>query len=344
MMRVSSIENREEWNGFAQGVHPHTFLHAWEWGVVQEKQEGEVVRLGVYEGKKLVAISLVVVVRARRGTFLFIPHGPLIADGVAVSAVFSALILRVREEAERCGAAFIRVSPLLGRTSENAKVFFDEGFRPAPIYMHAENTWMLPLDASLDELFAGMRKTTRNLVRRAERDGVVITKEADEKSFSALANLYQQTARKHGFTPFSMNFVRDEYDAFANAGQGTNAYLYTAWYEGMPLSSALVIHFGDSAYYHHGANAREHSKVPSSYALQWSAIQDAKAVGKKYYNFWGIAEDEEDPNHPWAGLTLFKKGFGGFRTDYLHAQDLPLSWRYWISWAVDTMRMRRRGV
>ena len=343
-MTIKPITNRSEWNDFVVSTHPHTFLHSWEWGVVQEEQEGEVVRLGAYEAERLVALALVIVVRARRGTFLFVPHGPLVADGYSFETAIREFATRFREEASRVGASFIRVSPLAPRTAEYAELFRSAGFRAAPIYMHAENTWMLPLEASEEELLAGMRKTTRNLVRRAQKDGVTITKEADEKAFAALATLYQETARKHGFTPFSMKFVRAEYGAFAGAGEGVDAYLYTAWYEGTPLSSALVIHFGESAYYHHGANALEHAKIPSSYALQWEAIRDAKSAGKKYYNFWGIAEDEDDPNHPWAGLTLFKKGFGGFRTDYLHAQDMPLSWRYWISWVVDTIRMRKRGV
>lgn len=343
-MRVQSVINKEEWNSFTSSVTPHTFLNAWEWGVVQEREEGEVIRLGVYDNQTLVGVALVVVVRARRGTFLFIPHGPLASSDRALGDVLGALVPRLQEEARRVGASFIRVSPLCGRTQENKEAFVRLGFRAAPIYMHAENTWMLPLEGTQEELLAGMRKTTRNLIRRAEKDGVVVTREADEKAFDALSALYQQTASKHGFTPFSMRFVRSEYEAFARAGEGIDARLYTAWYNDIPLSSALVIYFGDSAYYHHGANALEYSKIPSSYALQWEAIKDAKAAGKKYYNFWGIAEDEDNPNHPWAGLTLFKKGFGGFRTDYLHAQDMPLSKRYLLSWIVDAIRMRRRGV
>lgn len=343
-MEIRNVEKKEQWNGFVRSVTPNTFLHSWEWGELQQQQEGEVLRLGLFEGEVLRAVALVIVVRARRGTFLFIPHGPLAQASTSLTEVLDAFMPHLRQEARQRGASFIRISPLVERTEENAKVFAAAGFRPAPIYMHAENTWMLPLEAPEEELLAGMRKTTRNLVRRAEKDGVVVKREADENAFSAFGRLYTETADKHGFTPFPMKFVRAEHEAFAASDGGSDAILYTAWYEGMPLSVALVVHFGDSAYYHHGANALEHAKIPSSYALQWQAIRDAKGAGKRFYNFWGIAEDENDPNHPWAGLTLFKKGFGGFRTDYLHAQDLPLSWRYWISWLVDTIRMRKRGV
>ena len=58
--------------------------------------------------------------------------------------------------------------------------------------------------------------------------------------------------------------------------------------------------------------------------MQWEAIKEAKQRGCEEYNFWGIAPND-NKNHPWAGLSLFKKGFGGYRRDYVKTQDLPLS-------------------
>jgi len=69
--------------------------------------------------------------------------------------------------------------------------------------------------------------------------------------------------------------------------------------------------------------------VPAAYLLQWEAIREVKSRGCKLYNFWGISDERR--NHPWAGLTLFKKGFGGFSKEYLLAQDLPLRPFYWLS-------------
>jgi lipid II:glycine glycyltransferase (peptidoglycan interpeptide bridge formation enzyme) len=46
------------------------------------------------------------------------------------------------------------------------------------------------------------------------------------------------------------------------------------------------------------------------YALQWQAIQDARAAGCTEYDLYGIPP-REDPAHPMAGLYRFKTGFGG---------------------------------
>ena len=43
----------------------------------------------------------------------------------------------------------------------------------------------------------------------------------------------------------------------------------------------------------------------------------------------GIAP-ENAPNHPWAGVTRFKLGFGGRAVDYPGTFDLPLN-RLWYT-------------
>jgi len=58
--------------------------------------------------------------------------------------------------------------------------------------------------------------------------------------------------------------------------------------------------------------------------------------------FWGIAP-ENRPKHPWTGLTLFKTGFGGYKEEYLHCQDLPVTLKYWLNYTVEKMRRIKRG-
>ena len=64
----------------------------------------------------------------------------------------------------------------------------------------------------------------------------------------------------------------------------------------------------------------------------------------KRYNFWGVApEDQKD--HRFYGLSVFKRGFGGQDVDYLHAMDLvvnrPL---YLINSIIENLRKRTRHV
>jgi len=143
--------------------------------------------------------------------------------------------------------------------------------------------------------------------------------------------------KKHNFTPFSLTYIKNQVKIFS---QNNSVRVFTARHNGQPLASSIIMFYGDSAFYHHGASIQ--SKIPAAYLLQWEAILEAKRRGHKFYNFWGIIKEDVSLSHPWQGITLFKKGFGGFQSDYLHAQDMPLSWKYWINWTIETIRKKVR--
>ena len=101
-------------------------------------------------------------------------------------------------------------------------------------------------------------------------------------------------------------------------------------------------------FYHHGASSLKYPKIPASYLLMWKAIEEAKERGCKKFNFWGTAPISEtggyDKKHPWAGLTLFKMGFGGHSKKYTKTQDFIISPRYWLSFIFEKMRKIKRGL
>jgi peptidoglycan pentaglycine glycine transferase (the first glycine) len=130
---------------------------------------------------------------------------------------------------------------------------------------------------------------------------------------------------------------------FACFSERDRARWYFAYYKGEAVSTALIIFGAHSAFYHHGASLQAHSAITPSELLQWRVIQDAKARGLQSYNFWGVVPDELT-GHPWAGLSRFKKGFGGRAEEYVHAQDYPLSWKYGITYIIESLRKWKRGV
>ncbi len=52
-----------------------------------------------------------------------------------------------------------------------------------------------------------MRQTTRNLIRRGEREGVEIRVSTDEAAIDRLVELLNETAKRHNFTPFSKKYI-----------------------------------------------------------------------------------------------------------------------------------------
>ena len=335
---IYEIQNRNVWDKFVTSQPHHTFLHSWAWGEFNEMLGDKVWRFGISTDDELVAAALLIKVHARRGNFLFIPHGPVFHETCNTQYATKIFVERFKEVAEKERVNFIRISPLLKNNEENRKVFGRLGFRPAPIHMHAETTWSLDLTQDESVLFVNMRKTTRNLIRRSVKEDVIIKTGVAENDVEIFYNLYKETVMKHRFTPFSLSYLKNQVKIFS-VGDGIR--VFTAWYNNEPIASAIVVFYGASAFYHHGASSTKYPKIPAAYLLQWAAIKEAKRRGHKLYNFWGIVP-KDNFKHPWAGITLFKKGFGGFQIDYMHAQDLPLSWKYWPNYIFETTRRIRR--
>jgi lipid II:glycine glycyltransferase (peptidoglycan interpeptide bridge formation enzyme) len=331
-MNIKVVENVREWDEFLKENGSPSFLQAAAWADFNERAGYKVWRLGIYDGSKLTAIALTIKITSKRGTFLFIPHGPVLEVGSLNPETRKSVLKTLRDyliqlaRDEKC--SFIRIAPTLELSDVNLKIFRNLGFRTAPIYMQSERMWVLPLNKTEDELMAAMRKTTRYLIRRGAKDGVVIEKRTDSGAVDDFWKIYEKTVEREKFTPFSKKYIRDEFEVFNKAG---DAMFLFASHQSQYLAAALIIFTKSTAFYHQGASI--HSKIPATYVIQWEAIREAKKRGCQYYSFWGIAKPGRTPN--WSGLTLFKTGFGGHQIDYVPTQDFILSSRYTFTFLLE---------
>ncbi len=332
-LSARTIQDRNEWNAFFSSAAPQTFLQSWEWGVFQESLGEQVFHVGIYGDDTLVGIALFILVRARRGTFLLCPHGPILP---AQHEAFEMLLDEAKRIAKNECCQWIRVCPLAEDTREARDVLKASGFRRAPIHMHPELSWLLDLSSSEEELLSHMRKTTRYSIKKAVKDGVVVLQSSTMEDVEKFYQVYQETVDRQHFVAFSKKYLAQELAAF-----GGGAVFFFAVHNGRILATALIVFAGRTAFYHHGASSQKDTKIPAAYLLQWEAIREAKRRGCTTYNFWGIAP-EGKPKHPWAGLSLFKKGFGGFSEQYVPAHDYALSWRYWLNYVIEYIRRKRR--
>ena len=74
-----------------------------------------------------------------------------------------------------------------------------------------------------------------------------------------------------------------------------------------------------------------------AYAVQWTAIQDAKEYGSKIYDFYGIPPTAQE-GHPMHGLYLFKTGFGGREVHRPGSFDIPLKKLYSLYTTAEKLR------
>ena len=344
-LKIETIDSRETWDKFITYQSPNTFMQSWAWGEFNMRMDHKIFRLGIFDNSELVGVALAIKITAKRGSFLYIPNGPILASQNFQDSIFNFQkeALRILTEhlkflatTEDC--SFIRVSPLILATEENKKIFPAAGFRKAPIHMQAELMWLLDITPDETTLLKNMRKTTRYEIRKAEKEGVTVEMSKNVSDLEKFSEIYKSTVSRQNFVPFSEKYLKNELESFAP----NDAVLFFAKYKEDILATALIIFTDHEAFYHQGASNQKYPKIPAAYLLQWEIIREAKRRECKIYNLWGVSPHEKK-NHPWFGLSLFKKGFGGYSEECLPAQDLIISKKYWVNWVVETFRKIKRG-
>ena len=345
-MTLKEIINKDEWEGFLETCAEKTFLQSWNWGEFNLANNQKIWRFGIYAEDKIIAVCLVVKVMAKRGTFFSIPHGPVTTEGLDQkdkTEILQAILFRLSEISKEENASFIRVSPLFEKTEDNKNMFWELRFRNSPMHASAyEATWKLDIYPEESELLANMRKTTRYLIKKtAENPDIQIEKSADPKNIAVYQKLNKEVSKRQKFTPFSDNFIKNEFEIFNKDNQVV--FLFGK-YKGEVVAGAMVIFWSGIAFYHQAASIGKFSKLSIPYLLQWEAIKEAKSKNCAIYDFWGFTDPEKFPKHPWAGPTLFKMGFGGYKKEYVQTQDFVLSQKYWINYIIEKIRKIRRGL
>jgi len=337
-MEIKEITNKETWENFVLLSHPNIFLQSWNWGEVNRSLGKKVFRLGLFEKKRLIGVAQLIKEEAKRGRHFIIPGGPILLEWKKNSLSF--FLKEIKKLGQKEGVIFIRLRPNIEKKPSVQRLFKSLKLVPAPMYLHAETTIQLDLRQSEEELLSQMRKTTRYLIRRAEKEGVKteISKNIDD--IDLLYQLQLETAKRHHFVPFSKEYFEKHFRIFLEDNQ---IVLIKSIYQKEVLCIGMFVFYGDTAVYHYAGSSSKYVKIPGSYAMLWRAIKEAKNRGCRIFDLWGIAPTD-NPRHRFAGVTVFKKGFGGKRIDYLHAQDLPLKWFYWLSFGFEIIRKLKRRV
>ncbi len=336
MIQLKPIESNDLDNFVAQKHPEANFLQTSSWGKVYEIDGEKVFYLGLYDNDDLHGTAVVIVKNAKRGRYLEIPGGPIL-DWDHEPRYVKEFMNQISEVAKTENCVFVRMRPNISDTDEHRKLAQSCGLRLAPMHLHAEHTVMLDLRYSEDELLKDMRRQTRYEVRRAEKLGITVTFDTSKHAFAEFYDLQLETAKRQNFIPSSREFIMAQHDAFAGA-----ARIYTASLDGKALAKGLVIMQAPEAIYHEAASTEEGRKLPGAYALQWQVIRDARNLGFRRYNLFGIAPPNS-PHHRYAGVTTFKTGFGGNQVAYLPAQDLVVrKIHYRFVHLLETIRKKRR--
>jgi len=333
---VHQINDQHTWETFVLGRPEANFLQSWNWGQFHHHLGKKVFYLGVFDQDILVGVALIVKEEAKRGHYLTIAGGPLI--DWQNSNITTSLFASLKDLANREHCFFVRLRPQILDTPENHLLIQKLGLKLSPMHLTADLTLQLDLSQTSDQLLSQMRKSTRYDIRRADKLGITVTTSQDPQDIKLFYKIQLDVAHKHHFVPFSYQWLHQQFLSFVADNQ---VVLFSAHQSQHLLASAFIIFYGQEAVYHYGISTPENRNLPGSHAVLWAAIQEAQSRGITRFNFWGIAP-EGKTHHRFAGVSLFKRGFGGLEVAYLPAHDLPTSPLYQATKTFETLRSKLR--
>lgn len=186
-------------------------------------------------------------------------------------------------------AEFTRFHPLLNNqrlASPKMKTFFSR--HTVALDLTDDDIWMHQISSK-----------NRNMIRKAEKEGVTIVETDDYETFR---RLYDGTMTDLHAEDFYF-FPKSYYDEYKQTFKG-ESMLCLAMLDGKAIAGSMFMFSDDYAHYHLSARDREYSRYAANNLILWYAIQKAKERGCKWFHFGGGTTGNDDDS-----LLKFKKEF-----------------------------------
>jgi len=327
---INNYTDKEKWNKFvAANSSPSSFLQSFCWGEFNQTILGNDILRWVVTDAGKIKIACQMIKRDLPGGkfFFYVPRGWVwdVDYPNKRAAAYKHLMREIKAQLQ--GAVFIRFTSTYPWRDYVAGFMRRMKFSQPEIllhYMEPAETLVVDLGKEKKELLADMHQKTRYNIRLAEKKGVTIdlaTLATIKKDIYIFYKLSSETARRNKISIYNRKYYEQLITFFTQRKDSEmKIKLYIARHQSKPLASIMVIYFGDAATYLHGASSSEDREFMANYLLQWRAIQDAKKVGLKLYDFWGISNNKKE----WSGITRFKRGFGGQEIRFFGAWDYIL--------------------
>ena len=309
------IEQTHLWGAFDDSVANRSFLGSFRY----DDADG-----------KMVAIASATLYQQKGRDWIWIKHGPLFAS-VPNTEIIQKMCSTLRSQFKTVDGT----KPLFIRLSMPQKVH--------PLLLPFEHTMydetvVVDLSQSEEEILAGMSQSGRQGYRRALKAGVEIREitENSTKVFSSQCYpILSETGKRGGFGihPESL------YTAMLEKLED-KVRLYCAYFEEKIVAWAITTEYDGSALYYYGGSNDTARDTSAPYLLHVEIIKAMQARGNATYDFMGIA----GKNYPsLANVTQFKLKFSKNIVKTAQTYDLPLQTvRYsFITKLIDLRRLIR---
>lgn len=298
----------EEWGEQQANISAH-FLQSRGWALFQEAL-----------GKKIYYASgktwswVAILESNRLGSRLYVPYGPTASSPASLTKAIAILV----KCASELDVDFVRIEP----QGPNAKKILKQlHAKHAHRDIQPKHTLIKDLDRPDEELFSEMMSTNRRLYRRSAEAGFTFRQSYDPADIALFLRMVHQVAARTGIQPHSDEYFTKMVTTLFPLKAAT---MFIAEHNGKPVSTSIVFEDAQTRYYAHAGNDESARKLQPSVYLVGHMIFDAKAHGKQYFDYYGVAPRHAPKTHKWAGFSQFKRSFGGREVEYSGTWEIPI--------------------
>lgn len=252
---------------------------------------------------------------------LYCPYSPVVYQVDSLDNLLSDL----QVEAKKYRAMITQIEPLGQITAADLTKYGYVKIKS----IQPELTWVLDLSQDKEQILANMTATNRNLYRNYHKKGLEFAQTESIEDIEKVLELIAAVAKRNQAHLHSSDYLRKQAKILIKNGA---MHCFVMRLEGQIVAGALVYDDQETRYYAHAAADYQYRKFNPGTALLAEMIFEAKDRNLKWFDFYGIT-DSDDPKHPWAGFTTFKKSFGGQEKRYLgtwQRVNRPLLYRLYL--------------
>lgn len=295
------------------------FMQSTYWAAFKRRQGFQSTHLIVSDGAHLLGGAIGYAAREEgRDGWLHMPHGPVLPwhDAELSRQCLQVLVERSRQLSPAMSVMGMRIQPGLHLPVPAAL----RAFRRAPFDLLPDQTICLDLGKDEQQLLEGMQPKCRYNIRLATKRGVRVREEMSQAALQSFYKIMLEAGDRDNFFVEPLPFFQDLIDVLPQ----DMARLFLAEHEDDVLAAILMIQFGGRATYLYGGTSNEKRNLMAGYAVQWHAIQAARAAGCFTYDFYGFVSPGYF-THPYARFSRFKQQFGGQPARSIGAMDLTFT-------------------
>ena len=307
------ITDKKDWNRTAIENNGQ-FLQSWEWGDLQEKIGRSIWRVRAGNIQALLIKYPLPLGRS----YLYCPAGPLVLNPNAGFAYnWKSFAKAIKKDLPNFGQIFLKIEPWNPKidVSEIEKFGLIKS-RP----LQPDLTRIIETNGTEEEILRRMEHDTRYAIKTAEKRGVAVSifdnNEEKEMMFEEFWKVFDNTNKRQGLKRHS----KDYYKLVTLLDGDCQSKLFISKIGDKIVNAAIVVYFGKTAFYLYAASESGFGRFNAPSLTLWKIIMDAKRLGMNVLNTGGISHIKKSM----AGITAFKKSFGGYEVAYPGAWDLPL--------------------